>query len=143
MHVLQSSGDLVDVGSGLGLGEADFRLDRVEEVAASREILHHHVRGLGLVSRFVRCDDERVFRQVLAVLELLFEAGSGGGVFADGLDGHFSAGGLVFCNPGGAVSTLAGWLDEGVALVEAGLVVACICHFYWEFVIYSLAAFYY
>ena len=65
---------------------------------------------------------------MLAVFELLLEAGSGGGVFADCLDGHFTPVGLVLCNPGGSISAFAGWFDECVALIEAGLVVVCICH---------------
>ena len=87
--------------------------------ARSREILHHHVRGLGLVRGVVGSDDVRVLRQVLAILQLLLEARSGGSVFADGLDGHFTPVGLVFCNPGSAVSAFASRLDEGVALIEA------------------------
>ena len=124
VHKLQPAGDLVDVDSSFVLTETDFGLDRIEEVTASSEILHHHVRGLGFVRGVVGSDDVRVLRQVLAILQLLLEARSGGSVFADGLDGHFTPVGLVFCNPGSAVSTFASRLDESVALIEASLVVA-------------------
>ena len=130
MHKLETAGDLVDVGSGLVLAEAHFGLDGVKEVAASCKVLHHHVRRLGLVSGVVGRDDVRVLRQVFAVLELLLEAGAGGGVFADCLDGNFAAGRLVLGYPCSAVRAFAGGLDEGVALIEAGLVTACICHCY-------------
>ena len=60
VHELQASGDLVDVGSRLGLGQADLWLDGIEEIAASRVVLDHHVRGLGLVSGVMGSDDVRV-----------------------------------------------------------------------------------
>ena len=128
VHKFQPAGDLVDVDSGLALTETDFGLDRIKEIATTREILHHHVRGLGFVRGVVGSDDVRVLRQVLAILQLLLEARSGGGVFADGLDGHFTPVGLVLCDPGDAVCAVAGRLDEGVALIEASLVVAGISH---------------
>ena len=134
VHELESAGNLVDVGPGFALAETDFGLDGVEEVAASGKVLHHHVRGLGLVGGVVGRDDVRVLGEVLPVLELLLEAGSGGGVLADGLDGHLAAVGLVLCNPGGAIGAFAGWLDESVALVEAGLVA---CHCYYSDLIFS------
>ena len=124
MHELQPAGDLVNVDSGLALTETDFGLDRIKEIATSREILHHHVRGLGFVRGIVGSDDVRVLRQVLAILQLLLETRSGGSVFADGLDGYFTPVRLVFCDPGCAVCPFASRLDEGVALIEASLVVA-------------------
>ena len=126
VHVLESARNLVDVGPCLALAEADFGLDGVEEIAAASKVLHHHVRGLGLVGSVVGSDDVRVLGEVLSVLELLLEAGSGSGFFADCLDGNLAASGLVFRNPGGAVGALSGGLDESVALVQAGLV-ACHC----------------
>ena len=126
MHELESASNLVHVGPCLVLAEADFGLDGVEEIAAASKVLHHHVRGLGLVGSVVGSDDVRVLGEVLSVLEFLLEAGSGSGFFADCLDGNLAAGGLVFGHPGGAVGSLSGGLDESVALVEAGLV-ACHC----------------
>ena len=126
VHELEPAGDLVDEGAGLVLREADLWLDGIEEVAAACKVLHHHVRGLSLVGCVVGGDDVRVLGEVLAVLQLLLEAGTGGGVFADGLDGDLAAGGLVFSDPGGAIGALPCGLDESVALVQAGLV-ACHC----------------
>ena len=127
VHELESTSDLVDVGPRLVLAQADFGLDGVEEVSAASKVLHHHVRGLGLVGSVVGRDDVRVLGEVLPILEFLLEAGAGGGVLADCLDGDLAASGLVFGNPGGAVGALASGLDEGVALVQAGLV-ACHCY---------------
>ena len=67
---------------------------------------------------------------MLAVLQLLLEARSGGGCLADGLDGHLLARGLVLGNPGSAVSALAGRLDERVTLIQTSLVVCGIGHFF-------------
>ena len=43
VYELEGAGDLVDVGPRLGLVQADLGLDGVKEVAASGEVLHHHV----------------------------------------------------------------------------------------------------
>ena len=126
VHELQPTGDLVDVGASPVLREPDLWLDGIEEIAAAGEILHHHVRGLGLVGSVVGSDNVWVLGEVLAVLQLLLEAGAGGGVLADGFDGHLATCRLVLSDPGGAVGALSCGLDESVALVQAGLV-ACHC----------------
>ena len=65
---------------------------------------------------------------MLAVFQLSLEVGSASTSLADGLDGYSLACGLVLSDPRSAVGAFAGLSDEGVSLIEAGLVSVCVVH---------------